>query len=66
MLTEIFVNSSIDSSDTRISVDGYNLIRSDRPSNSKRGGVCIYYKEHIPLTKRDDICILDNCLATEI
>ena len=32
----------------------------------KRGGVCIYYKEHIPLIKRDDICTLDNCLVTEI
>ena len=32
----------------------------------KRGGVCIYYKEHIPLIKRDDICTLDNCLMTEI
>ena len=31
-----------------------------------RGGVCIYYKEHIPLIKRDDICTLDNCLVTEI
>ena len=32
----------------------------------KRGGVCIYYKWHIPLTKQDDICILDNCLVTEM
>ena len=30
------------------------------------GGVCIYYKEHISLIKRDDICTLDNCLMTEI
>ena len=28
---------------------GYNLIRSDHPSNSKRGGVCIYYKSALPL-----------------
>ena len=65
-LSETFLNSSIDSSDTRILIDGYNLIRSDHPSDSKRGGVCIYYKEHIPLIKRDDICTLDNCLVTEI
>ena len=32
----------------------------------KRGGVCIYYKEHIPLIKRDNICTLDNCFVTEI
>ena len=49
-----------------ITINGYNLIRLDHPIDSKRGGVCIYYKEHIPLIKRDDICTLDNCLVTEI
>ena len=48
-----------------LKIDGYNLIRSDHP-DSKKGGVCIYYKEHISLIKRDDICTLDNCLVTEI
>ena len=65
-LSETFLNSSIDSSDRRILIDGYNLTRSDHPSDSKTGRVCIYYKGHIPLTKRDNICILDNCLVTEI
>ena len=32
----------------------------------KKGGVCIYYKEHISLISRDDINTLDNCLVTEI
>ena len=35
-LSETFLNSSIDSSDIRILIDGYNLIRSDHPSDSKR------------------------------
>ena len=65
-LSETSLNSSIDSSDTKISIGGYNLIRSDHPSDSKSGGVCIYYKEYIPLIKRDDICTLDNCIVTEI
>ena len=65
-LSETFLTSSIDSSDTRILIDGYNLIRSDHPSDSKRGSVCMYYKEHISLIKRDDIYTLDNCLVTEI
>ena len=42
------------------------MIRSDHPSDSTKGGVCIYYKEHISLIKRDDISTLDNCLVTEI
>ena len=65
-LSETFLNSSIHSDDNRIKLDGYNLIRSDPLSDSKRGEECIYYKEHIPLVKRDDICTLDNCLLTEI
>ena len=54
------------SDDNRIKIDGYSLIRSDHPSDSKKGGVCIYYKEHIPLILQDDINTLDNCLVTEI
>ena len=65
-LTETFLNSSIVSDDNRIKIDGYSLIRSDHPRDSKKGGVCIYYKEHIPLILRDDINTLDNCLVTEI
>ena len=41
-------------------------MRSDHPSNSKKGEVCIYYKEHTSLIKQDYICTLDNCLVTEI
>ena len=33
---------------------------------TQKGEVCINYKEHIPLIKRDDICTLDNCLVFEI
>ena len=65
-LKETFLNTSTDSSDTSISIDGYNLKRSDHPRDLKRGGVCNYYKEHIPLIKQDDICTLDHCLVTEI
>ena len=64
-LAETFLNFSIRSDDSRITIDGYNLIRSNHPSDSKKGGVCIYYKEHIRLILRDDINTLD-CLVTEI
>ena len=66
ILSETFLNSSIEINNDRISIDGYILIKADHPSDSKRGGFCIYYKEHIPLIKRGDICTLDNCLVTEI
>ena len=65
-LSKTFLNSSIQNDGDRIKIDGYNLIRSDHPSASKKRVVCIYYKDHISLIKRDDICTLDNCLVAEI
>ena len=65
-LTKTFLNSSIPNDDNRITIDGYNLIRPDHPSDLKKVGVCIYYKEHIPLSLRDDINTLNNCLVKEI
>ena len=59
-LSEMFLNASIQINDDRIPIDGYNLMRVDHPSDSKRGGVCIYCKEHIPLIKRDEIFTLHN------
>ena len=35
-LSETFLNSCIESNDGRISIDGYNLIKSDHPNDSKR------------------------------
>ena len=65
-LTETFLDSSIDNDDDRISIPGYNLLRADHPSNTKRGGVCIYYKDHLPIIKRIDLCQLHECLITEM
>ena len=30
-------------------IEGYNLLRADQPDDTKRGGVCIYYKESLPV-----------------
>ena len=32
-----------------IDIEGYKLVCSDHPDNIKRGGVCIYYKESLPV-----------------
>ena len=64
-ITEAFLYSSVQSDYNRITIDKYNLVRSDHPSDSKKGEVCNYYKLHIPPILRDDIDILDNCLVTE-
>ena len=46
-------------------LDGYNLIWSDHPSNTKRGGVCIYYKDSLAV-RLVDITSLLECLVYEV
>ena len=48
-LSETYLNSSNSSDDETLEIPGYNLVRSDHPLNSKRGEVCIYYKNYLPL-----------------
>ena len=44
-ISKTFFDSSIQEGDKNIQLDGYNLLRVDHPSNSKRGSVFIFYKE---------------------
>ena len=43
-LSETFLDFSIPSNDEMLTMKGYKLIRADNPSDSKKGGVGIYYK----------------------
>ena len=46
-VSETFLNPSFESNDKDLMIEDYNLIRSNHPSNTKKGGVCIYYKESL-------------------
>ena len=59
-LSETYLDSSID--DVSLEISGYYLIRSDHPSNKKRGGICIYYKNFLPL-KVTAVRLLEECIA---
>ena len=57
-LSETYLDSSIP--DSFLEIDGYDLIRSGHPNDIERGGVCIYYKESLPvrainITFRNDL-----------
>ena len=65
-LSETFLNSSIPIDDNRLSIPGYSIMRADHPSNTKRGSLCLSYKEHFPIIRRDDISTLKECLVAEI
>ena len=41
------------------------LIRSDHPSNTKRGGVCVYYRSSL-LLRVVNIGHLNECLSFEL
>ena len=45
-LSETYLDSTVSLYDGNLVISGYNLIRSDHPSNTKRGGVCLYYKSY--------------------
>ena len=65
-LSETFLDSSIPIDDNRLSIPDYSMMTADHASNTKRGRVCLYYKEHLPIIRRDDVSNLKECLVTEI
>ena len=62
-LSETYLDSGIDNESLKIS-ECY-LIRSDHPSNKKRGGICIYYKNFLPL-KVTGVRLLEECIAFDL
>ena len=59
------LDSSVPTDDRELSVNGYNLIHADHPSNNKRGGICIYYRESLAV-QVVKIDYLNECLLTEV
>ena len=47
-LSETYLDSST-ALDNSLQIEGYNLVRADHPNDVKRGGVCIYYRESLPV-----------------
>ena len=50
-LYETFLDSSKPNDDDRINIAECLLLRADCPNSTKYGGVCIYYKDFLPLIK---------------
>ena len=49
-----------------MNIAGHSLLRPDHPSNTKKGGAFIYYKDFLTLIKKDDITYLKEFLVTEL
>ena len=65
-LSEIFLDSTIDLNDENINIDGNSILRADHPSNNIHGGFCIYFKQSLPLIRRDDVSKMQEAIVTEI
>ena len=62
---ETYLHSSTSLDDNNLEISGYNLIRSDHPSNNERGGICIYYKHFLPL-RILNVQYLQECINFEM
>ena len=62
-ISEIFLNNIYKDND--LNLTGCSLLRADHSSNSKKGGVCIYYKETLAL-KMISIPYLNESLLCEV
>ena len=60
-LSETYLNYDTLSDSDDLKIPGYELIRVDYSSNQKRGGICIYHKDFLPV-KVNNISCLKECL----
>ena len=65
-MSETFLDSSVDNIYDGLNINGYILVRSDHPSNTKQGGIAIYYKDHLPVIRRNDISSSNKSIVLEI
>ena len=64
-ISDTFFDSSVTEGDKNIQLNGYNLIRADHPTNTKRGGVCIFYKETLALHIVNSLNF-NECIVCEV
>ena len=64
-LSEMQLNHDTLFDDDNPQIPGYKLIRADHPPNQKRGNICIYHKNDLPIKVNNVIC-LKECLNFDL
>ena len=64
-LSETYLDSDTSHEDANLEIVGYTLIRADHPSNTKRGGTCLYYRNSLAF-RLSNIQYLEECINFEI
>ena len=64
-LSETYLDSSTRPDDDNLEIEGYDIARANNPINTKRGGICIYYKKCL-LLRVLNIIFLNECINFEL
>ena len=64
-LSETFLSSAVSSTFNSLNIDGYNIVQSDHPSGLKRGGMCCYFQEGLPI-RIMKMTPMTECLVLEM
>ena len=64
-INETYLDSAVAADDRDLVIEGYNLVHADHPSNCKKSGVCIYYKESSAV-HLINVNYLSECLVCEV
>ena len=66
-ICESYLTNNVDDSELKICGFSEAPFRADCTYAARpRGGVCLYYKEHIPIIERKDLEIIDETIVAEI
>ena len=64
-ISESSFYSSVLEGERNLQLIGYNMIRADHPSNSKQGGICIFFKEKLAV-RVVNLSNLSECIIYEV
>ena len=65
-VSESMLDKSIKNDEIYIEGFSKDVFRSDHPSNTKTGGVCLYAREGLPIRRRKDLELLQETIIIEI
>ncbi len=65
-LSETMLDSTIGNDQIIIEGFSYEIYRNDHPSNTEIGGVCLYYRERLPIKCRTEFELLQEMIIAEV
>ena len=64
--SETYLNESIKDEDIKIEGNSREIFRRDHPNCKREGGVCLYFKEDLPIERRKDLETTQETVICEI